>query len=223
MRCSPEGVKESAGVNLKVCEALITPENRVLKVCAGPVGADSLTLSSPARIAFSLILVALAGLWPVLHARRPDNEQDLLAHLEREQNPVKKSKYATRLARLKLQQANDAYAKSDFDQGQKLLDDYLKWVRSSWDLLKGSGRPADRKPEGFKELDIALREDARRFEDLQHRVPFTDRDPLKKAAQEAEKIRVEVLAALFPNGEARGKGKAGVPGSKPAPPHFRSG
>jgi hypothetical protein len=158
----------------------------------------------------------------MLRARHPDNEQDLLAHLEREQNPVKKSKYATRLAELKVQQATDAYTKGDLDQGQKLLDDYLKWVRSAWDLLKGSGRPAERKPEGFKELDIALREDVRRFEDLQHRVPFTDRDPLKNAAQEAEKIRGEVLAALFPNGESGAAGKAG--GGKPAPPpHFRDG
>jgi hypothetical protein len=181
--------------------------------------------SGSTSLALLLTSVAVASsLGPALHARRPDNEQELLANLERQQNPVKKSKYATRLAQLKLQQATDAYTKSDFEQGQKLLDDYLKWVRSSWDLLKGSGRPAERKPEGFKELDIALREDARRFADLEHRVPFTDRDPLTKAAQEAEKIRGEVLAALFPSGESRSLGKAGIPESKPAqpPPHFRS-
>jgi hypothetical protein len=66
-----------------------------------------------------------------------------------------------------------------------------------------------------------LREDARQFGDLEHRVPFTDRDPVTKASQEAEKIRGEVLAVLFP-GESTGK--AGAPGGKPAPPpRFRSG
>jgi hypothetical protein len=125
---------------------------------------------------------------------------------------------------LKLQQATDAYTKGDLDQGPKLLDEYLNWVKHSWDLLKSSGRPAERKPQGFKELDIALREDARQFGDLEHRVPFTDRDPVTKASQEAEKIRGEVLAVLFPAGESGATGKTGVPGGKPAPPpHFRSG
>jgi len=181
--------------------------------------------SSRAGIAFSLIFVAVAiGRRPALPARQPDSEPDLLAHFEREQNPVKKSIYATRLAQLKLQQATDAYTKGDLDQGPKLLDEYLNWVKNSWDLLKSSGRPAERKPQGFKELDIALREDARQFGDLEHRVPFTDRDPVTKASQEAEKIRGEVLAVLFPAGESGATGKTGVPGGKPAPPpHFRSG
>jgi hypothetical protein len=176
-----------------------------------------------AGFAFSLVFVTVTvGPGPVLGARRTESEADMQAHFEREQNPVKKSIYATHLAQLKLQQAADAYAKGDPDQGQKLLDDYLKWVKSSWDLLKSSGRPAERKPQGFKELDIALREDAREFGDLEHRVPFTDRDPVTKAAQEAEKVRGEVLAVLFPSGESAA-GKPGAPAGKPAPlPHLRS-
>jgi hypothetical protein len=177
---------------------------------------------SGAVFAFSLVFIAVTvGPRPSLGARHAESEADMQSHFEREQNPVKKSIYATRLAQLKLQQATDAYAKGDLDQGQKLLDDYLKWVKSSWDLLKSSGRPAERKPQGFKELDIALREDARQFGDLEHRVAFADREPVTKAAQEAEKIRGEVLAVLFPTGESAGK--ASAPGGKPpSPPHFRS-
>ena len=138
----------------------------------------------------------------VLLAREADNEADLLQKMEHEQNPVKKSKYATRLSQLKLKQAEEAYGKDDYEQGQKLLGEYLKWARNSWDLLRGSGRPAEKKPAGFRELDIALREDARRFADLEHRVPFTDRDPVTQTAREAEKLRSEVLEALFPGGKA---------------------
>lgn len=187
------------------------------------MGLGPMRWASRASAASLLIAIAMGSL-PIVHARQPDKEQDLLARIEREQNPVKKSKYTTRLAQLKLQEAAEAYGKGDFEHGQKLLDDYLKWVKSSWDLLRGSGRPADRKPQGFKELDIALREHARTFEDLKHRVPFTDRDPVIKAAGEVEKIRGEVLAALFPGGGvgAVGEGNKGKPGPKPQP-HFRSG
>jgi len=189
------------------------------------MGWGAMRYASGAGFVSSLVFIAVtAGPRPALSARHVENEADMVAHFEREHNPVKKSIDATRLAQLKLQQATDAYTKGDLDQGKKLLGDYLKWIKSSWDLLKSSGRPAERKPQGFKELDIALREDARQFGDLEHRVPFTDRDPVTKASQEAEKIRGEVLAVLFPAGESGATGKTGVPGGKPAPPpHFRSG
>jgi hypothetical protein len=181
--------------------------------------------SSGAGFVLSLVFIAVMVNPPTaLGAHHTESEAEMEAHFEREQNPVKKSIYATRLAQLKLQQVTDAYAKGDLDQGQKLLDDYLQWVKRSWDLLRNSGRPAERKPQGFKELDIALREDARQFGDLEHRVPFTDREPVTKAAHEAEKIRGEVLAVLFPTGEPTAAGKASAPGGNPAPPpHFRSG
>src|SRR6516162_10948938 len=132
--------------------------------------------SSRAGIAFSLIFVAVAvGRRPSLGARQPDSEQDLLVRFEREQKPVKKSIYATRLAQLKLQQATDAYAKDDLDQGQKLLDEYLKWIKSSWDLLKSSGRPAERKPQGYRKWAMACGEDVGRSGDRRLGARLTDR------------------------------------------------
>ena len=53
-------------------------------------------------------------------------------------------------------------------------------------------------PEGFKELDIELREDARLLDDLKRRVSYFDRDPIEKAEKEVEQVRAEVLQALFP-------------------------
>jgi hypothetical protein len=142
-------------------------------------------MASPSRyFAAALIVLGLApgagaqGLAPA-PARQPDSEPDLLGRLEREQNPVKKAKYQVRLGRIKLLQA-------------------LGRMKGSWQTLRDSGRRAVRQPQGFKELDIALREDARRLEDLKHHVPYTDRDPVEKVAQEVERIRAEVLHALFP-------------------------
>lgn len=158
------------------------------------------------RVFFPLLIfsVVLGGpglvLLPGLAA---DTEQDLLARIHREQNPVKKSKYQSRLGQVKLQQAIDAYGKEDFEQGPKLLAGYLQWMKESWDLLKSTGREAVRKPQGFRELDIALRESARLLVDLQHRVPYTDRDPVNHAAQETDRLRGEVLAALFPAGQLK--------------------
>ncbi len=158
-----------------------------------------------AALLFRTILVGLgatAGL-ASLQARQ-DTEEDLLARIQREQNPVKKAKYEIRLGQVKLQQAIGAYGKSDFEQGEKLLNDYLKRMNESWNTLKASGREAVRKPQGFRELDITLRENARLLVDLQHRVPYNDRSPVDHAAQEVDRIRSEVLAALFPAAQSSG-------------------
>lgn len=159
----------------------------------------------PSRlIAVALILLSLptaavgGGLAPA-PPRHPDNPADLEARIQRESNPVRKAKYQIRLSRVKLLQAIDAYDRGKLDEGRRLLSAFLEQIRQSWQTLEASGRGAVKQPQGFKELDIELREDARLLVDLAHRVSFVDRDPIEKARLEAEHIREEVLRALFPS------------------------
>ncbi len=155
-------------------------------------------------IAVSLQMAFVAS--EVRSAFRGDNEQDLVARIQREQNPVKKAKYQIRLGRLKLRQANQAYDAGNFEDAQKLLAGYLAEMKEAWTTLQKSGRQAVRQPQGFKELDIALREDGRSLTDLAHRVSFQDRDPITKTSKETEEIRNEVLKALFPSEKPKGRG-----------------
>ena len=144
----------------------------------------------------------LLGL-PVFLAVKPtDTEEHLLARVQKETDPVKKSKGVTRLARIKLEQAIQAYGHGSIEQGAQLVTVYLGRIKDSWQILKSSGRNAARAPGGFKELDIELREDARLLDDLKRRVSYFERDPIEKAAKEVEQARAEVLQALFPAARA---------------------
>ena len=127
-----------------------------------------------------------------------ETEAHLLARLQAERDPVKKSKEETRLARMKLRQAIEAYQQGNVEQGAQLLSIYLGRIKDSWQTLENSGRNAARNPRGFKELDIELREDARLLSDLKRRVPYFDRGPIEKAVKEVEQTRAEVIQALFP-------------------------
>ena len=131
-----------------------------------------------------------------------ENEERLQARIEKETDPIKKSKCVTRLARIKLQQAIQAYEHGNVEQGGQLARAYLGRVKDSWQLLKNCGRNAARDPRGFKELDIELREDARLIEDLAHRVSYLDRGPIEQAGKDLEMVRAEVLQALFPAARA---------------------
>ena len=165
--------------------------------------------SSRLPVAVAACLVAVASLCaPVrLLARHPDSEADLRARIEREQNPVKKAKYEIRLSRVILTQAIAAYDKDDPDRCNALAGDYLARIKDAWQLLRGTGRNPLKKPDGFRDLDIALREDARLLDDLQHRIPYTEREPVTKVAQEVDRIHSEVIQALFPPEPAEHKGR----------------
>ena len=143
-------------------------------------------------IASGLLLINLSD------ARREDTEEDLLSRIQRESNPVRKAKYEIRLAGLKLLAAIDAYNKGDLERYRQLLAAYLERIKSSWDTLQKSGRQAARQPQGFKELDITLREDGRLLEDLRRRVPYNERRDVEEVEREVDRIRNEVLRALFP-------------------------
>jgi len=148
-------------------------------------------------IAFLLIGVPvfLAG---ASSAPPSETEAQLLARVQKEHDPVRKSKEETRLARIKLRQAIQAYEQGNTEQGAQLVSEYLGRMKDSWQTLRSSGRNAAHAPQGFKELDIELREDERLLDDLKRRVSYFDRDPIEKAAKEVEQVRAEVLQALFP-------------------------
>lgn len=153
------------------------------------------------RLAAGILLpLVLGGLTGVSSpAGRRDTESSLLSRIERERNLVKKAKLEIRLGRLKLLQALAARDQGDVEGCYRLLEAYLERMKSAWATLKSSGRQAARRPEGFKELDIALREGGRLLEDLAHRVSYQERGPVEKVAKEIEQIRNEVLRALFPS------------------------
>ena len=160
----------------------------------------------------SVWLAVLGILLAGLCAMGRETEEQLLQRIQSEQNPVKKAKDEIKLARLKLTQVHDAYSQGHIEAGAKLLGTFVDEMKTSWKLLQDSGRKASKQPEGFRELEISLREDVRSLQDLGRTVSYFDRAPLVNAAQELEQMRVEVLHALFPGGNPR------TTKGSPAPP-----
>jgi hypothetical protein len=159
-----------------------------------------------------LLLLFLGGL--VVAApdpRRPDTEADLLARIGREQNLVKRAKFEIRLGRVKLLQAIEAYDRGDAEQCHQLLSAYQERMKGAWATLQASGRQAWRHHQGFRELDIALREDGRYLEDFMRRIPFQDRAPVESVAKEMDELRNKVLKALFPPERLRKKSSEVTP------------
>jgi hypothetical protein len=165
-----------------------------------------------------LAITFLLALLPAMTYSIPgaESEEDLVARAQQETNPVKKSKYEIRLARLKLVAAINSNNQGNVEECLKLLGIYQERVKAAWEALRTSGRQATRQPQGFKDLDLSLRQDLRSLEDLQRRVPYDDREVVKTCVQEVEDVRSEVLRALFPPEKPRGAGETSKPGKGPA-------
>jgi hypothetical protein len=169
----------------------------------------------------ALEVVAVAS---VLCAHREASEQELTARISQESNPTRKAKLEIQLGELKLSEAVTAYDDDQFEAGHKLLETYRSWMHQAWELLEKSGRDAGRKPQGFKDLDIALRESARRLNDLKQRTPYVDRAGIENVAAQIDTLHSQVFTALFPGGESDEPGPAKqVPPSTPAGEALRPG
>jgi len=151
-----------------------------------------------------LVCLALSGiLLAGLCAMGRETEEQLLQRIQSEPNPVKKAKDEIKLAGLKLTQIQDAYSQGRTDSGAKLLRTFSDTIKTSWKFLHDSGRKASKQPEGYRELEIALREDARTLQDLGQTVSYLDRPPLEIAARELEQMHDEVIHELFPGHQPR--------------------
>ena len=155
------------------------------------------------------VLLALLGIFIVgVCARGRESELQLRQRIQNEQNPVKKAKIEIKLANLQLADAQSAYLQGQIGPGAKRLAIFVDTMRASWKLLQNSGRRASKQPDGFRELEISLRENVRTLHDLEQAVSYFDRAPLTNAAQEMDQMRNEVLRALFPEQPPDRKGSS---------------
>ena len=148
-----------------------------------------------------------------------ETEEQLLQRIQNEQNPVKKAKDEIKLANLKLTQIQEAYSQGQIEAGAKLLGTFVgRASKPPGRLLQDSGRRASKQPEGFRELEISLREDVRALQDLgANGELLSTAPPWTNAAEELDQMRSEVLHALFP-GRPRQPAKVQPLRPRPATP-----
>lgn len=163
-------------------------------------------MTSVSRSAITIVFLTGASLLvsPALWARHQEDPSELEAKIEREKNPVKKAKLEVHLGAVELQQAVGAYDHHQTGQGAKLLLQFSGTMESSWNVLEDSGRNATAKPQGFMELEIALREDARKLRDLRERIEYFSRGPVDDTLNKLGQLHAKVLLALFPGAKPPG-------------------
>lgn len=164
-------------------------------------------------------LVVLSLAVPVLarDSKLERKYQGQQAKLKRQGNSVKKVKILIRLSAMDLEGVSRRVRRGLYSEADRILERYAGNVGRAERVLKDSKRDPQRKPGGFKHLEISLRKQLRQLTDLRDLYPFDRQQVIDRTIACAEAVKQRMIAALFgpdntgrSNGGSAGSGQAGT-------------
>jgi hypothetical protein len=121
-----------------------------------------------------------------------------LSRYEQETDPVRKARALTKLGDDQIDEARKQLKAGDDVASLHTLEQYRDEVQHMADALKATGIDAEKKPAGFKELQISLRESVRRIDDLILSLPVDKRPFFREVRMDLVNKQNELIDALFP-------------------------
>jgi hypothetical protein len=150
----------------------------------------------------ALSIVVIAPGCAVRLGRMSDNQRSERLAIERGKlaelkNPVERTRSYIRIARLLLDFVAGAARDHDTEAMVSLVDQYTSAIQSARDSIVNTDRDAARNAAGFKDLEVALRQDIRRLQDVNAGLTVDERRPVAHALEVTNSIREELLRLLF--------------------------
>ena len=133
-----------------------------------------------------------------------------LAQYQHESDPVRKARALVKLGGDQIDQARKQLKSGDDVGSLHTLEQYRDEVRETVAALKAAGIDAEKRPAGFKELQISLRETIRRVDDLIFTLPVDKRPFFREVRTDLVTAQNDLIDALFPR-------DAGQKSKKPNP------
>jgi hypothetical protein len=119
-------------------------------------------MTAPVKIRMAVIA---ALFFPVMIAAQVRLEDDL-ARYQHETDPVRKARILAKMGDTQVEFARKELKEGHDEASLHTLEQYRNEVHETVAALNGMGVDPERKPAGFKELQISLRETVRRVDDL---------------------------------------------------------
>jgi hypothetical protein len=140
-------------------------------------------------IAVVLLVASSLAALPHVLAFNDENLQQLIARSESASAGERPALYI-KIARLQSESADKFYQAGDPEAGNKALSDVVTYSQKASDAAASTGKK-------LKDTEIALRKMAEKFRDVKHNLPFDDQAPVQQAIDSLEKMRTDLLSAMF--------------------------
>jgi hypothetical protein len=122
----------------------------------------------------------------------------LLAQYQHEVDPARKARALVKLGDVQVDIAKQELKEGEDERSLHTLEQYRDEVKQSVDGLSATGVDAEKKPAGFKELQISLRETVRKVDDLILTLPVDKRPFFREVREDLVKEQNILIDALFP-------------------------
>ena len=133
---------------------------------------------------------------------------ELQAHFDRESNPVKKAKLLVKLGDAEFEEARRAGREGDNNTVDATMEKYRDNVRTAFEALKKQHPDAEKHSNGYRQMEIHVKEGIREVEDSMIAAPAPYKPPLQIVRQDLINMDEELIRLLFPH----------RPADKPVPP-----
>jgi hypothetical protein len=158
------------------------------------------------KIGFAMLLVL--AVFPLLIAQDP--LAAALAQYQHESDPVRRARELGKLGDEQIELARKELKSGDEVGSLHTLEQYRDEVKETVAALKAAGIDAEKKPAGFKELQISLRETIRHIDDLIFTLPVDKRPFFREVRSDLVMAQNDLIDALFPR-EPGQKSKKPIP------------
>jgi hypothetical protein len=138
---------------------------------------------------FVLLVVASLAALPRALAFNDESLEQLIVRSESASAGERPALYI-KIARLQAESADKSYQAGDAEAGNKALADVVTYSEKASDAAASTGKK-------LKDTEIALRKMAEKFRDIKHNLPFDDQAPVQQTIDRLEKMRTDLLSAMF--------------------------
>ena len=150
------------------------------------------------------VVAALVFFAPLAAQDRLTTEQ---ARFDLENDPVRRARALVKLGEDQVDEARRLLKEGDEVASLHTLEKYRDEVQHTVDALKAAGIDPEKKPGGYKELQISLRVTIRHIDDLILAMPVDKRPFFRDVRTDLVKTQNDLIDALFPRQPERNSKK----------------
>ncbi len=149
----------------------------------------------------SVIRIVAAVIALTFFLARPAPQNHVAQYREqfrRENDPVRKAKLLPRLGDAEFEVIRSDAEAGEYDTALQLLQSYRDEVASTQKALEAKGIDPEKKPAGFKELQISVRESLHRLSEILAGMTADQQAPFESVRKDLELINRSLVHELFP-------------------------
>jgi hypothetical protein len=140
---------------------------------------------------------------------QPDRTVELRAKFVRETNPVRKAKILPQLAEAEYLQVQEQLKADNAAEAGAILRQMADEAETCRAALDAKVRDPEAHPDGYRQLQISVRQTLRRINDILPGLSMDEQKPFEEARESLNQVDQALMVALFPKRPD---------GQQPAPP-----